>query len=149
MTDSRPIPKPIISRRLCRTIFIAGSLFSVAVYISMFIPQGVSVSRLGVSLLMVAGIAAFALLCVIPERFRGAPWTLIALGLAVAWVSTLIIFTGGPKSDFFPLFFLILILAGASARNVGTWQWWLLLSASAMYRTCYSSMLCETACAIF
>ena len=83
----------------------------------MFIPRGVPVNRLGVSLLMVAGIAAFALLCVIPERFRGAPWTLIALGLGVAWVSTLIIFTGGPRSDFFPLYFLILILAGASAEK--------------------------------
>ncbi len=99
---------------------IVGFLFTVTIYLSTLIPRGVSVNRFGVGVLMILAFAAFAGLAVSPERFRTTPWPLVFCVVAVAWTSALVLFTGGPKSDFFPLYFLILILAGAYAEE--SWE---------------------------
>lgn len=111
---------PVISDSLSRAIFIAGLVMSISIVISTFIPRGVPVNMLAVGLLMVIAIAAFAALCIVPEELRAPPWTLILCAAAAVWVSALVAFTGGPKSDFFPLFFLVLILAGATSEK--GWQ---------------------------
>lgn len=120
MTEIQTNRIPVISERLSRAIFIAGSILSVALFLSTFIPRGVPVNRLAVGLLMVVAIAAYATLCAVSEKYRTAPWTLALCAATTVWVSLLVIFTGGPRSDFFPLFFLILILAGASSEE--GWQ---------------------------
>jgi diguanylate cyclase (GGDEF)-like protein len=120
MVETQKIRTPVISDRLCHAIFIAGSILSVAVFLSTFVPRGVPVNRLAVGLLMVIAISAFATLCAVSDKYRSAPWTLVLCVAATAWLSLLVIFTGGPRSDFFPLFFLILILAGAASEK--GWQ---------------------------
>ncbi len=108
---------PVISDKLCREIFIAGSVVSIAVFLSTFVPRGIPVNRPAVGLLIVVAISAFAALCKVPERFRSSPWTLVWCAAATIWVSLLVLATGGPRSDFFPLYFLLLILAGATAEE--------------------------------
>ncbi|MFA5866852.1 MAG: sensor domain-containing diguanylate cyclase [Actinomycetota bacterium] len=117
MTENQTNRTPVISDKLSREIFIAGSVVSLAVFLSTFVPRGVPVNRLAVGLLIVVAILAFAALCKVSERFRSSPWTLVWCAAATVWVSLLVVFTGGPRSDFFPLFFLLLILAGATAEK--------------------------------
>lgn len=117
MADKNKSISPVISNKLCRSILVAGSIISAAIYLSTYISRGIAVNRLAVGALMVVSVAAFAVLPSMDEKYRTAPWTLIISALATMWLSLLIIYTGGPRSDFFPLFFLILILAGATSEK--------------------------------
>lgn len=108
---------PVISNTLCRYIFTIGSIISVGIYLSTFVPRGIPINRLAVGVLMIIAIAAFSALCAVDVKYRAAPWTLLISVGATIWLATLVIYTGGPKSDFFPLFFLILILAGATSEK--------------------------------
>lgn len=101
-----------ISKKISRAILIFGAIFAVVIFLSTFVPRGVPVNRLGVSLLLLFALLSLTSLYFLPSQLRITPFPFLYGVISVIWVSALIYFTGGYKSDFFPLFYLILVFGG-------------------------------------
>lgn len=120
MTVERVSSNTFISKRISRMMLIVGAIFTAVVFLSTFVPRGVPVNRLGVGLLLLFALLGFLVLHFLPSEFRTAPFPLFYGVVSVIWVSALITLTGGPKSDFFPLFYILLIFGGAYLEK--PWQ---------------------------
>lgn len=104
--------KPVISKRISRTMPIFGAVFTIIIFLTTLVPRDIPVNRLGVSLLLFLALLSFIILYFLPAEFRSGYFLFFYGVLSVMWVSALILFTGGSKSDFFPVFYLILVFGG-------------------------------------
>lgn len=110
----------VISKRIGKEIILTGAGFTLAIFLATFIPGGVPFDRAVTSLLLLVPLVFFTALYFGPARYREAPYPFLYSVLCAVWVSALILATGGPNSNYFPLFFLVLVFGGGYAPR--RWQ---------------------------